>query len=240
MKSADYIAALQREGNRIAAVAQLAGLARAVPSCPGWNVADLVWHVGNAHTFWRQAAAGAVAGPDTYQEPTRPADEDVVQWFRDGLQDTLDTLGRMDPGTPAWTWGRRKDVGFILRRVAHETAVHRWDAETAGGADVPVEKTLAADGVAEFLDDVLPGMSNDLDGPVQTISLRANDIDAGWTVRAGGGACESASAGTSADVRVSATASDLLLLLWGRRSIDLVNVDGDAAALKRFLARATF
>jgi len=240
VEPADYISALRRDGSRIVAVAQAAGLSRAVPSCPGWTVADLVWHVGNAHTFWRQAATGAVAGPDSYQEPARPGDEEVVQWFRDGLQDTADTLGRMDPSTPAWTWGHRKDVGFILRRVAHETAVHRWDAETACGADVPVEKALAADGVAEFLDDVLPGMSNDLEGPVQAISLRANDIDAAWTVRAGGGACRAAPAGAGADVRVSATASDLVLLLWGRRAIDQVDIDGDVAALRRFLARATF
>ncbi|ORX03540.1 maleylpyruvate isomerase family mycothiol-dependent enzyme [Mycobacterium szulgai] len=240
MQPTDYIAALQRDGNRIAAVAHLAGLGRGVPSCPGWTIADLVWHVGNAHTFWRGAATGAVAGPDTYQEPPRPDEKAVVQWFRDGLRDTVDTLGRVDPSTPAWTWGRRKEVGFILRRVAHETAVHRWDAETAGGADVPIEKTLAADGVAEFLDDVLPGMSNDLDGPVQVIALRANDIDVDWTVRAGGGACESAPAAASADVRVSASASDLVLLLWGRRRIAQVEIDGDVAALNRFLARATF
>lgn len=239
MRPADYIAALRRDGNRIAAAAD-AGLHRLVPSCSGWTVAELVWHVGNVHTFWRQVAAGAVAGPDTYQEPARPDDEAVVSWFCDGLEETADTLGRLDPGTPAWTWGRRKDVGFIRRRVAHETAIHRWDAEAAFEADEPIETVLAADGVAEFLDDVLPGMSNGLDGPTQTISLRANDIDALWTVCAGGGTCRAAPAGARADVTVSATASDLVLMLWGRRQLAQIAVDGDVEALKRFLARATF
>ncbi|OSC38919.1 maleylpyruvate isomerase family mycothiol-dependent enzyme [Mycobacterium decipiens] len=234
-----YIRALRRDGNRIVAVAA-AELDSPVPSCPGWTIADLVWHVGNVHTFWRLVAAGAIAGPDTYREPARPANQVIVDWFRSGVAETADTLGRIEPATPAWTWGRRKDVGFIQRRVAHETAVHCWDAVSAAGVDEPIERELAVDGVAEFLSDVLPGMSDDLDGQTQTVCLRANDVDAQWTVRAGRGACHAMSNGATVDATVSATASDLVLLLWGRRQTDQVQVDGDIEALKRFLARATF
>ncbi|MDP7701832.1 maleylpyruvate isomerase family mycothiol-dependent enzyme [Mycobacterium sp. TY815] len=238
MHSADYLHALRRDGERIAAVAG-AGLHRGVPSCTGWTIAELVWHVGNVHTFWRQVAAGVVAGPKSYREPARPDEQSLVQWFRDGLQETVTTLSRIHPEAPAWTWGHRQNVGFVQRRLAHETAIHCWDAVVALGRDEAVEPRLAADGVAEFLEEVLPGMSRDLDGPVQSIRLQCNDIDGEWTVRAGSGACRLVPDG-HVDVTVRATASDLVLLLWGRRPLERLRVDGDAGALRRFLARGAF
>lgn len=236
--STDYIHALRRDGDRIIAVAQ-GGLGNIVPSCAGWTVAELVWHVGNVHTFWRQVAAGVVGGPDRYREPARPCEQALLQWFRDGLEETTRTLAAIDAGTPAWTWGRHQDVGFIQRRVAHETAIHCWDAVGALGLDEPVEPRLAGDGVAEFLEEVLPGMSRDLDGTSQTISLRCSDIDAQWTVRVGDGACQLLRSG-DVEAAVCAPASDLVLLLWGRRPVERFDVAGDLGALRRFLARAGF
>lgn len=209
MHTADHIDALRRDGARIIAAAE-DGLGRVVPSCTGWNIGELVWHVGIVHTFWRGVAAGVVDGPDSFREPARPADDALVAWFAAGLDETADTLLRFDPATPAWTWGRRKDVGFIARRLAHETAIHCWDAVDAIGAGEPVEAELAGDGVAEFLDEVLPGMSRDLGGTVQVIALHANDIHRNWTVRTGLGCCQVVSSGV-VDATVSATASQLLL-----------------------------
>jgi hypothetical protein len=124
--------------------------------------------------------------------------------------------------------------------VSQEAAVHCWDATNAIGADEPVERTVAVDGVDEFLDEVLPGLSRDLGGPAQTICLRTSDTTDRWTVRAGEGSSEVIPAFDRGDATVTATASDLLLLLWGRRSPSHVRVDGNTAALQRFLARANF
>ena len=77
---------------------------------------------------------------------------------------TPDTREALDPGTPAWTWGHRQDVGFTSRRVAQETAVHCWDALTAIDCSEPIDRTLAVDGIDEFLDEVLPCLSTDLAG----------------------------------------------------------------------------
>ena len=104
----------------------------------------------------------------------------------------------------------------------------------------PIEPQLAADGVSEFFDEVLPGLSKDLDGPAQTISLRANDREVQWIMRTGHGQCEAVPSGSTVDAAVSADASELLLLLWGRQNVDQVRVDGDVTALRRFLARASF
>lgn len=241
MKSADHLAAMRRDANRIADGAHH-HLDRTVPSCPGWQVADLVWHIGIVQMFWRMVATGALSGPEAWTEPHRPASDDLMTWFRDGIDLTVSTLASLAPDTPAWSWGRRQDVGFIRRRVAQETAVHCWDVLDAIGCTEPIAQPLAVDGVDEFLDEVLPGMSGDLDGPAQTIRLRADDCGHEWIVRAGQGFSHLIEDSEQADAVVSASASDLLLLLWRRCAPDSahVRVDGDTAALQRFLARTQF
>lgn len=239
VKPADYIVALRRDSNRIAIAAE-GRLDRVVPSCPGWQVADLVWHVGIVHMFWQMVARGALSGPEAWSEPDRPDDDDLIAWFREGVDLCATCLDGLDPAARAWTWGRRNTVGFIQRRVAQETTVHCWDAITAMGRNEPVEQTLAADGVDEFLDEVLPGLSRDLSGPTQTICLRANDTTDQWTIRTGEGSSRLIQDCAQNDAAVTATASNLLLLLWGRHSPNQVELDGNMTALQRFLARADF
>src|SRR6185437_13893105 len=153
MAPADHIDALRRGNDRIAIAAERR-LDRIVPSCPGWQVADLVWHVGIVHIFWQMVAPGALAGPDEWTEPERPTNDDLLAWFRDTVDLTATVLESLDLDRPAWTWGRRKTVGFIRRRVAQETAVHCWDALSAIGRGEPIEQAVAVDGVDEFVDEV--------------------------------------------------------------------------------------
>jgi hypothetical protein len=81
MKPAGHIVALRRDSNRIASAAE-GRLDRIVPSCPGWLVADLVWHVGIVHMFWQMVARGALSGPEAWSEPDRPTNDDLLAWFR--------------------------------------------------------------------------------------------------------------------------------------------------------------
>ena len=39
-----------------------------VIKCPGWTVADLVWHVRGVHYFWGSIVDGLLADPDTVIE----------------------------------------------------------------------------------------------------------------------------------------------------------------------------
>lgn len=236
---ADHLAAMRRDADRMASSAQ-GHLDSAVPSCPGWQLADLVWHVGIVQMFWRMVASGALSGPEAWAEPDRPDSDELLSWFRDGVELTGTVLASLAPDAPAWTWGRRKNVGFIQRRVAQETAVHCWDARTAIGCNEPIDQASAADGVDEFLDEVLAGLSHDLGGPAHTICLRACDSGQDWTVRAGQGSAHLIHGVGQAGATVTASASDLLLLLWGRCSLEQLHVDGQLAALQRFLARTRF
>lgn len=239
MKPVDHLAAVRRDSQRIDSAAQ-GRLDDVVPSCPGWRVADLVWHVGIVQLFWQMVARGDLSGPEAWTEPDRPADDQLLAWFRSGADMAIATLTGLDPERPAWTWGRRHNVAFIRRRVAQETAVHSWDAVTAVSAVEPIEQSTAADGVDEFLDEVLPALSPGLAGPAQTVGLCASDACAEWTIRVGDGAAGLTRARGNADATVTATASDLLLMLWGRRPAADLMVDGERAALQRFLARTSF
>ena len=43
-----------------------------VEHCPGWNIADLVWHLTDVHWFWRTIAADRLPDPpDKARRPVR-------------------------------------------------------------------------------------------------------------------------------------------------------------------------
>jgi hypothetical protein len=48
--------------------------------------------------------------------------------------------------------GRRQDRGFWLRRITHDTLVHRLDAELAVGREVAIAPEMATDSVSDLLD----------------------------------------------------------------------------------------
>ena len=52
-----------------------------------------------------------------------------------------------------WNWSSiwPDTAAFWPRRMAHETSVHRVDAQQAAGAQLPIDTALATDGVDEFL-----------------------------------------------------------------------------------------
>lgn len=228
-----YVAALRRDAARLSDAAT--DLSRPVPACPGWDVAELLWHTGEVHYFWRQIASGAIGGPDDYTMPARPADDELARWFRDGAEALAAVLADLDPGAPAWSWTEQQDAGFVQRRMAHETAVHCWDALSAGGRDEPVERELAVDGIDEFLTFFLPGTPEGVDADVH---LHATDGDGEWLITVAGGAWRIERAHTKAPAAVRGTASDLLLLLWRRKRPESLQVFGDAERLGRFLAAA--
>src|SRR3954452_14924942 len=126
----------------------------AVPSCPDWRAADLLWHLGEVQHWWTWMVEHRPKGPEEYVEPERPADYDALLAFYDEQYTALvDALGQADPAAEAWTLpSEHKDIAFIYRRQAHEALIHRRDAELAAHTISPFPAELAADGVDEVLD----------------------------------------------------------------------------------------
>jgi uncharacterized protein (TIGR03083 family) len=52
---------------------------------------------------------------------------------------------------PVWAFGEMRPASFWARRMAHETAVHRADAEIAVGRTPDLAPELAADAIDERL-----------------------------------------------------------------------------------------
>jgi uncharacterized protein (TIGR03083 family) len=160
--------------------------------------------------------------------------------MRDGLARVAAALDR-PAGDPAWTWAPDGTVGFWQRRQAHETAIHRVDAELAAGPPTPVPAALAADGIDEWLALLAfrPG-AEPPSGDGETLHLHCTDEAGEWlvTLTEAGPAIERRHA--KGDVAVRGPASDLLLVLLRRFEPERVEVLGTRSVLDAFLAHAAF
>jgi uncharacterized protein (TIGR03083 family) len=237
-----WIASLRADGPALQDAIEEAGPEAAVPTCPGWTVADLVVHLTSLLHWVRETAPrGTTERPDPRVTPeTLPAWPEAVDGLRRELTGTIETLDAIDAEQPAWNWAPQpKKAAFWQRRMAHEISVHRWDAQQAVGRAVPIETKLAADGVSEVLDTFLPAGRRKGPADVHGVShLVATDAGYDWFVRLRGAGIALLDTGTILDsddhhqqVEASGAASDLLLTLWGRSPAEALLVSGDPRLL---------
>ncbi len=166
MLVAEHIAALRDEGVLLAGAAGRAGPDAPLPTCPGWRVRDLVRHVGGVHRWATGYVAGQHAAPvpgPAEEEMIRsgpPGDQDLLGWFLAGHQALVTALEQADPAMTCWTFLEAPSpLAFWARRQAHETAIHRVDAQLAASAASPggpaspggFAPGLAADGIDELV-----------------------------------------------------------------------------------------
>jgi uncharacterized protein (TIGR03083 family) len=229
-----YIALVEEKGEELARAAEK-DLDAAVPGCPGWSVDDLVWHTGEVHFFWATIAREQLQDPKLVVRPERPPKDEVVGWYRSNLGRLIEALTSSDPAASVWTWTSEKNIAWIRRRMAHETAVHAWDARSATETPPPIDRDLAVDGIDEFLEYFVtePGAVNDV-----SVHLHTTDAEGEWMAEIAAERLEVRREHARADVAVRGDASSLLLLLWGRVPEAEVEVHGDRAALFRFLEAA--
>lgn len=244
MDTARYLDAIRRDGAGLLAAARAAEPGASIVACPGWTPIDLVWHIGEAHRFWSTVVGERLAEPPQDWPPERPADDDVWPYAAEALELVIDVLAGADPSTPVWTWSSQQDVAFVTRRMAHETAMHRVDAEQAAGRQPEVETALAADGIDEFLAFFLAYTVKDPPPLGGSVHLHCTDVEGEWTIAPGDdGACVVTRDHAKADTALRGRASDLLQVLWRRRSLDEastgggLDVFGDRVIAARFVAR---
>ena len=236
----DYLGALRRDADGFGDACAVGDLDAQVPSCPEWRLADLLWHLTEVFDFWRSIAAGPLLDTSGYVDPTRPADGELLSAYRSGVTDLLSTLTQVDPATPVWTWGTDKTAAFIIRRMAHETAMHRWDAERTVGQAYVIDAELASDGIDEFLFLFAGYPYTEGKGPEPvggSVHLHCTDVTGEWFVVDGEhGSMVTTRQHTKGDCAIRGDAADLLLALWRRLPLTDVEVIGDAALAARFIA----
>jgi uncharacterized protein (TIGR03083 family) len=229
-----YLDTVVRDSAALAAAAR-AGMEPSIGHCPGWTVQSVVEHLGMVHRWVEQMVRTRATERLSRRDMAPPPADGLVEWFEEGVERLVDTPGSSTPDEPLWSWSLRPHVaGFWPRRMAHETAVHRWDGERGSGREQPLDGALAVDGIDEVFDTIAPRMVDD-GAPLElggTLHLHCTDREGEWLV--------SSSAGSGLAVRrehakgdcaVRGTASDLLLLLLNRPTRDRVEVFGDDAVL---------
>lgn len=232
----DYLAHVDADSHLLAAAAAL-GMDVEVPSCPGWVVADLVTHTGEVHT--QKADIVEHGHVDSWPARSKlPEGADPLEWFRSQASRLVRVLTEADPTAPAKTWADEQSVGFWIRRMAHETLVHRVDAELAHGYQSAVDPDLASDGVAELFDVFITGYPDWGEFIASDGVIRVETGGRSWTVQLG------RFVGTKGDreydmpttvVENTATPAAIvqgdpdrvLLWMWGRADIAEVTVSGD-------------
>ncbi|MFI5906363.1 maleylpyruvate isomerase family mycothiol-dependent enzyme [Dactylosporangium sp. NPDC051541] len=242
-----WLTALRTEGDAFrTALSNGTPLDAPVPSCPGWSLADLAWHVSQVYSFVTgHVARGVLDKPADRATDPLPEGVDAVTAWTDAFTELVATLDAVDPELPAYNFApQAKKASFWHRRMAHETTIHRWDAQMAGGLAEPIEARLASDNVTEVLDTWIP--SGRRSGPADRagmIALHATDTDQVWYVRLRGAGIALLDTDTLLDsdehherATASGSASDLALALWGRVPFDTLLVSGDATLLRGLLA----
>jgi len=235
-----HIDALQVEGERLAAAAARAGPGTAVPTCPGWTIRDLVHHVGGVHR-WAAILVGEARREAVEDDDLErlsggwPDDERLLEWFRAGHAALVRALREAPPDLRCFTFlPAPSPLAMWARRQAHETAVHRLDAEAALGPVTPLEPELAADGIDELLTCFVtrPNTGLRLDR-ARAIGVEAVDQAAAWVVRIGPPGIRTLRAVPSGDedLRLTGTAGALHLLLWNRGGLDDITWSGDPELL---------
>jgi uncharacterized protein (TIGR03083 family) len=238
-----WLAALRAEADAFRTAATVAALDAQVPSCPEWTVEDLVGHLGGVYAWVnRHVTRGDVSRPEPRGDEAGPAGAARLAWFDDRYAELLRTLESVEPELPAWNWApQAKKAVFWHRRMAHETAVHRWDMQMASGATEPIEAKLASDGITEVLDSWLPAgrRHGETEGVRGIVALHATDVGQTWFIRLRGAGIALLDTDTLLDddhpherAQATGTASDLLLALYGRVLFDVLEVAGDPRLLQ--------
>jgi uncharacterized protein (TIGR03083 family) len=249
-----YLAHLEAESGRFRQVLADCEPAARVPSCPAWDAADLLWHLGGeVQDFWAWVVSHRPQHPrDGYREPERPASYDDLLGFYDERSAALvAALRDADPADEAWSWAPEQTVGFTYRRQAHEALVHRVDAEQTAGTPSPLDPALATDGIDEVLGVMYGGTPawgsfhglphhlridvTDTGTPVwvQLGRFSGTDPDSG-TVYDEDDIAVVDDPGTDPDAVISGTSEVLLLRLWRRGDGADTHLTGNLEIVDRF------
>ena len=237
-----HVKAIQEHGVALADAAERAGLDAAVRTCPDWQVRDLVAHAGQVHRWAGTYVISGSTDTDVALEQA-PDDDTLLGWFREGHARLVDAINRAPADLQCWSFlPAPSPLAFWARRQAHETTIHRADAESANGKQLDVETALAVDGIDELLLGFYagPGRRRLVADPPLVLGIRTTDAaaDDTWTVVIGPDGRDVTRGKADGDCVISASASDVYQFLWNRRDLDAVKIDGDPAVLALWRKRA--
>ena len=243
MEITEHITAVGQEAKLFAQAAEQGGFDVDIATCPGWTMRDLVRHLIEIH-LW---AAAHVAQPhdkpwvDDLAELTAfwpdlavfwPNDKDLVDRYLDTNANLVNALESAPLDVESFTFlPAPSPLAMWARRQAHETAVHRFDAENAAGITSEFNPQFAADGIDELVAAFAPRRNEFPIESDQTMLVHAQDTNDAWRVTMGPEGITTIRGDGPANVTLTGDASDLYLVLWNRTDDSNITITGDGELL---------
>jgi len=244
----DHVQHLKRYSNSFLELARSSDLDAAVPSCPGWSVADLVHHLAEVQHFWGSIVRGLLDDPGGVESKARPHDEGLVEVYDEARRMLEDALADATDDDRCWSWSEAGGtVGWVARRQHHEAAIHLADLELANGRQPRLMHDTAVDGIFEMIDVMLgdfpPWMSYE---PKWLVEIDVDEFDVATLMTVGllsGTGPESgmvyldlpgarrAEYGLP-DAIISGPAEAMDLWMWGRGPVDELTLTGEGEAVE--------
>lgn len=212
----------------------------AVASCGDWTVRDLVTHMSRIHNrvaaVLSRRATEMVPDSELPELPDGDDDGALMGHASAALAALLAALGEVDPAEAVWTWTARRDAAFWFRRLWHETAVHRWDAETATGRDFAIDGDQGADGVDELFEVLAPAMlARGRPLPAGSLHLHRTDGAGEWMLTGADGAVSVERVHAKGDAALRGPGGALCLAMWGRVPVSELELFGDEAVAQSWI-----
>src|SRR5215471_6583608 len=219
-----------------------------IPTCPEWTLRQLVTHVGRAHRWAAEITrtrSDAVIPFRAVPDGKLPDDRaGQCAWLRAGAARIVDAV-REAGSDLVWTFTGPAPAGFWIRRMAHETLVHRADAQLAAGAEPEpvIEGEIAADAIDEWLMLLTGGVLGNAGVRTKALPagaglhIHATDDGLGgrgeWVIRNDAGGLTVEPGHGKGDAALTGPAVSLLLVLMRRRPVSgtAVTVYGDSAVV---------
>jgi hypothetical protein len=154
-------------------------------------VLTLVRHIARVHNWAGYALTTAPDADDLVPDEPPVSWHRVLPWWDDQVTIMIHGLRSRGPDTPAWVFVAEDEptATFWARRQAHETAIHRLDAEhaKAGSTVVPAgifPTELAIDGIDEVLRLWVPRHAAQHPPNLQgTVQFHTTDTGHSWHMR---------------------------------------------------------
>jgi uncharacterized protein (TIGR03083 family) len=252
-----YVAEIEASTAGVAEILAEHDLSLPIPTCPEWTLRQLVTHVGRAHRWAGEITRTRSDAFIPFREvPDGKLPDDRAEqraWLNAGAARIVEAV-REAGSDLVWSSAGPVPAGFWLRRMAHETLVHRADAQLAAGAEPEpvIEAGIAADAIDEWLTLLAGGILGSSDERANALTagagLHIHVTDDGlggrgeWMIRHDAGGLTVEPGHGKGDAALTGPAASLLLVLMRRRpaSDPAVTVYGDSAVVAGWLASTAF
>jgi uncharacterized protein (TIGR03083 family) len=228
-----------------------------IPTCPEWTLRQLVTHVGRAHRWAAEITSTRSDAFIPFREvPDGKLPDDSAEqraWLRAGAARIVEAV-REAGSDLVWSFTGLVPAGFWIRRMTHETLVHRADAQLAAGAEPEpvIEAEVAVDAIDEWLTLLTGGILGSARDWTKALPagaglhIHATDDELGgrgeWMIRHDAAGLGVEPGHGKGDAALTGPAVSLLLVLMRRRPVSdpAVTVYGDSAVVDRWLASTAF